>query len=68
MEEKGVELFITGESSESIPYKMKESEINYFVCGHYATEVFGVQELGKKIKSQFKDKIKVEFLDIKNPI
>lgn len=68
MEEKGVELFITGESSESIPYKMKENEINYFVCGHYATEVFGVQELGKKIKSQFKDKVSVEFLDIKNPI
>ena len=47
---------------------MKESEINYFACGHYATEVFGVQELGKVIKSRFKDKLEVEFIDIPNPI
>jgi dinuclear metal center YbgI/SA1388 family protein len=68
MEEKGVELFISGETSESIPNRMKESDINYFVGGHYATEVFGIQELGKVIKSQFKDKIEVEFIDIPNPV
>lgn len=68
MEEKGVELFITGESSESVPHKMQESEINYFSCGHYATEVFGVTELGKRIKDQFKDKVDVQFIDIENPI
>lgn len=68
MEEKGVELLITGEPSESIPNKMKESGINYFAGGHYATEVFGVQELGKKIKEHFKEKLEVEFIDIVNPI
>jgi len=68
MEEKGVQLFIAGETSESIPNRMKESGINYFVCGHYATEVFGVQELGKVIKSRFKDKLEVEFIDIPNPV
>ena len=68
MEEKGVQLFITGEPSESVPHKMKESGINYFACGHYATEVFGVQELGKVIKAEFKDKLEVEFIDIPNPI
>lgn len=68
MEEKGVELFISGETHESVPHKMKESGINYFVCGHYNTEVFGVQELGKKIKLHFGDKIKVEFIDIPNII
>ena len=68
MEEKGVELFISGETTESVPNKMKESGINYFACGHYATEVFGVQELGKRIKSHFKDSLEVEFLDIPNPI
>ncbi|MFH2061392.1 MAG: Nif3-like dinuclear metal center hexameric protein, partial [Candidatus Beckwithbacteria bacterium] len=68
MEEKGVELFISGESSESIPHKMKESKINYFAGGHYATEVFGVQELGKRIKEHFKEKLKVEFIDIPNEI
>lgn len=68
MEEKGVQLFITGEPSEGIPYKMKESEINYFACGHYATEVFGVKELGKKIEKEFGKDLHVEFIDIPNPI
>lgn len=68
MEEKGVELFITGEPSESVPHRMKESGINYFAGGHYATEVFGVQELGKKLKEHFKNKLDVEFIDIPNPI
>lgn len=68
MEEKGIELYISGETSESIPNKMKEAGINYFACGHYASEVFGVQELGKIIKSHFKDKLEVEFIDIPNPI
>lgn len=68
MEEKGVELFISGEASESSPHKMVESGINYFVCGHYATEVFGVKELGNMIKKKFKSKIVVEFIDVKNPI
>lgn len=68
MEEKGVELFISGETSESVPNRMKESGINYFACGHYATEVFGVQELGKVIKSHFKEKLEVEFIEIPNPV
>lgn len=68
MEAKEVELFITGEASESTPHKMKESGINYFACGHYATEIFGIQELGKRIKQKFKGKLEVEFIDIPNPI
>src|SRR4030042_2127871 len=67
MEEKGVELFISGESSESIPGRMKESNINYFICGHYATEVFGVQELGHVIEKEFRGKIDVEFIELQNP-
>ena len=68
METKGVQLFISGETSEWIVHQMKESGINYFCGGHYATEVFGVRELGKKIKEKFKDKVKVEFIDIPNEI
>lgn len=68
MEAKGVELFISGETSESTIHKMKESGINYFICGHYATEVFGVKALGDKIKKEFGEKIDVDFIDIKNPI
>lgn len=68
METKGVELFISGETSEWVIYQMKESEFNYFCGGHYATEVFGVQELGKIIKANFRDKLEVEFIDIPNAI
>lgn len=68
MKSKGVELYISGESSESRIHFMQEEGINYFLGGHYATEVFGVQELGKKLKSHYKDKLEVEFIDVPNPL
>ncbi len=68
MEAKEVQLFISGEPSESVPHKMKESGINYFAGGHYATEVFGVQELGSIIKQNYKNNLEVEFIDIPNPV
>lgn len=68
METKGVELFISGETSESAPHKMMEAGINYFVCGHYATEKFGIQALGDKIRTKYKEKLMVKFIDIQNPI
>lgn len=68
MHEKGVELYISGESSESRLHTMQEEGISYFLCGHYATEVFGIQELGKRLKAHYKNKLKVEFIDIPNPL
>ncbi len=64
--DKGVELHITGEIGESGAAIAKDSGFNYFAAGHYATEVFGVQELGKKIKAHFNNKLEVEFIDIPN--
>ena len=66
--DKQIDLHITGEISEQGPALAKQAEFNYFSCGHYATEVFGVQELGKKIKEKFKDELEVEFIDIPNPL
>lgn len=66
--EKNVDLHITGEIAESGPSLAKDGGFNYFSCGHYATEVFGVQALGKKIKDHFKNKVEVEFIDISNPL
>lgn len=65
---KGIELHITGEIGEGGPAMARECGYNYFSCGHYATEVFGVQELGKKIKAHFQNKLEVEFIDIPNPL
>lgn len=47
---------------------MLESNINYFVCGHYATEVFGIQALGEKINERYGDQIEITFIDIPNPL
>ena len=66
--DKGVELHITGEIGESGPSIAKDARFNYFAGGHYATEVFGVQELGKALKKKFGDKLDVEFIDIPNPL
>lgn len=41
---------------------------NYYAAGHYATEVFGVQELGKILKENFGGKLEVEFIDLPNPL
>lgn len=66
--DKGIQLHVTGEIAESGPAIAKEAGFNYFACGHYATEVFGVQELGKELKKKYKDKLEVEFIDIPNPL
>lgn len=68
MKKENVDLLITGETSEHLPHQMQEEGINYFVCGHYATETLGVQELGKLIEKRFGNKISVKFIDIQNPI
>ncbi len=63
-----VDLLVSGEIGEGDPAIAKQAGFNYFSAGHYATEVFGVQELGKKIKAHFKSKLEVEFIDIPNPL
>ena len=68
MHQKGVRLYISGETSEHVPHQMMESGIHYFVCGHYATEVFGVQALGVKLGEKFGDEVEIKFIDINNPI
>ena len=64
---KKIDLHLTGEISETNPAMAKESGFNYFSCGHYATEVFGVKALGEKIKSKF-PKLEVEFIDVWNEL
>jgi dinuclear metal center YbgI/SA1388 family protein len=66
--EKKIDLHLTGEIAESGPAIAKDGGFNYFACGHYATEVFGVHELGKAIKDHYQDRIEVEFIDIANPL
>ncbi|HET7324039.1 MAG TPA: Nif3-like dinuclear metal center hexameric protein [Halococcus sp.] len=40
-----VDAFITGEGKQKLYHEAKESNINVFLGGHYATETFGVRSL-----------------------
>jgi putative NIF3 family GTP cyclohydrolase 1 type 2 len=64
--DKKIDAHIAGEIIEASVGQAMGVGYNYYSCGHYATEVFGVQELGKKIKEHFKNKLEVEFIDIPN--
>jgi len=64
--ENNVQIYISGESSESTPHKLTELGIGYILGGHYATETFGVKTLGDEIKKHFQHKLKVKFIDIPN--
>jgi len=66
--DKKINAHISGEIIESSIAQAEGIGYNYYSCGHYATEVFGVQELGKRLKSYFGDKLEVEFIDIPNPL
>lgn len=67
IQEKNINLHLTGEISETNPAIAKESGFNYFSCGHYATEVFGIKALGEKIKQDM-PQLEVKFIDVWNEL
>ncbi len=62
----GLDAFITGEASEPTMHMAKEGNIHFIAAGHYATERFGIQALGKELEKNFN--IPVQFIDIPNPV
>lgn len=63
---QGMDAFLTGEVSENIYHYAKEEGIHFIAAGHHATEVFGVQALGKHLQEKFN--LSVEFINIHNPV
>ena len=61
-----VDAFITGEASEQTIHVSRERQIDFFAAGHHATERYGVKALGQHLIQQFG--LKVEFIDIDNPV
>ena len=61
----GCDAFISGEISERTTHIARELGIDYFACGHHATERGGIQALGKVIAQEFG--VPVTFIDIDNP-
>ncbi|MBN2413861.1 Nif3-like dinuclear metal center hexameric protein [candidate division KSB1 bacterium] len=64
--EQGLDVFVTGEVSESIMHLAREGQIHFFSAGHYATEKFGIKALGGIIADTFG--LDVKFIDIPNPV
>jgi len=64
--DKHIDAHITGEITESSPSHAEEAGFNYFSCGHYDTECFGVQALGKELSKKFGIDVSVKFVDVPN--
>lgn len=58
-----VDLYLTGEIFEHVPFMIKEMKLNFISAGHYRTETFGIQALGKQLEEKFK--IKTKFIPVK---
>lgn len=61
-----VDAFLSGEVSERTYYQAKELGVNYYACGHHATERDGIQALGAHLAAQFG--VEHAFIDSDNPI
>jgi len=64
--EEGVDCYITGEVSEWVFHMAKEEKKTFIGAGHHVTEMYGIQQLGKKIAETFN--VEVEYIDIPNPV
>lgn len=63
---EGYDAYITGEVSELVMNVAREAKVHFLSCGHYATEVCGIQALGDHIAERFG--LDVEFVDVPNPV
>ncbi len=50
----GIDTLITGELRQHHFNMAQEHGLNLYPCGHYATEVFGVQALAKEVAARFR--------------
>jgi dinuclear metal center YbgI/SA1388 family protein len=62
----GLDAYVTGEATEWVMHQAAEDGVHYVAAGHYATERFGIQALGRWIEDHHG--LDVEFVDIPNPI
>ena len=59
------DAYLSGEISERTTHSARELGIDYFACGHHATERGGIQALGEIVAQHFG--LPVTFIDIDNP-
>ena len=64
--ENNADTFLGGDMKENVVRELEEVGLNFIHAGHYNTEKFGIQALGRKLEQQFK--ISCKFIDIPNPV
>jgi dinuclear metal center YbgI/SA1388 family protein len=62
----GLDAFITGEASEWVMHQAAEDGVHYLAAGHYASERFGVQAVGRWLETEHG--LDVVFVDLPNPV
>lgn len=62
----GCDAYISGEISERTTHSARELGVDYFACGHHATERGGIMALGELLQQKMPS-LKVTFIDIDNP-
>lgn len=63
----GVDTFLLGEVSEPDYHNICELGLSFIAAGHFVTEKYGVQSLGKKIQEEFSD-FQIQFIDEYCPV
>ena len=53
LREKGIDTLITGELRQNHFNQAQEEGLNLYLCGHYATEIFGVAALAEELSQKF---------------
>jgi len=66
LEPAGVDTLVTGELREEFFNRAQEEKLNLYLCGHYATEVHGVQALAAALAQKFR--LPWEFIATDNPL
>ncbi len=64
--QRGADTLLTGELPERAMSHAREAGIHLIAGGHYATETFGVRELGEQLARRFG--LRHVFLDVPNPL
>ncbi len=62
----GLDGYVTGEATEWVMHQAIEDRVHYLAAGHYATERFGIQALGRWIRDHHG--LDVEYIELTNPV
>ena len=64
--DEGIDTLITGELKQQHFNYAQENKLNLYICGHYATETFGVDKLAQQVAKNFN--LPYEFIEIPCPL